>query len=110
MGVPFKRCFNSPEMLFQTLLLTYSKLANSSTVVLAPLCYPAGTLSRCAVRLSIPPKHSWAPGLIRERLKKGKCFLKVVVMIGHATLRSVLNGPEMALDFETSSYESSKLG
>lgn len=49
-------------------------------------------------------------GLIRERLKKGKCFPKVVVVIGHCTLRLVLDRAEIALDFRMSSYVSLKLG
>lgn len=49
-------------------------------------------------------------GLIRERLKKGKCFPKVVVVIGHCTLRLVLDGAEIALDLGMSSYMSLKLG
>lgn len=49
-------------------------------------------------------------GLIGERLKKGKCFPKVVVMIGHCTLRLVLDRAEIALDFGISSYVFLKLG
>lgn len=50
------------------------------------------------------------PGLTTEWLEKGNCFSKVVVMIGHATIRLVLAGTEIALDFGMSICESLKPG
>lgn len=50
------------------------------------------------------------PGLIIERSEKGNSFSKVAVMIGHATIRLVLEGDQSFLDFGMSICEPLKLG